>query len=247
MFCMWILPRFSLAFLILALLAMPARSASLSILAPPAALPGLKVLAAQYSANRNIPVTVGGANRATILARLKTGEVDLVILPTSDLIETNLVHGMTPLGRVPIGLGVRAGSRVPDISTPEKFRAVLLRARGVAYPDPSTSPSGQTIANMLAMPDLRAVKRVPVPAPATAALADGRADMVLELVPSLANDSNVKVAGPIPLIYGGDMDFSAGIAARSINAVAARDFINFITSPQGAKMWQANGLTPLFR
>lgn len=248
MFCMWILPRFSLAFLVLALLAVPARSATLVVLAPASVLPGLKVLAAQYSAKRNIPVTVGGGSRAAVLAALKTDQADMVVLPTSDLIEMNRVHGMTPLGRVPVGVGVKAGARAPSVSSPEKFRAALLHARGVAYADPSAGTSaGQAIANMLSLPDFRGVKRVPVQGLAVTALADGRADIALQLAPELANDSQVKLAGIVPQTYGAEVDFSAGIAALSINAVAARDFINFITSPEAARLWQANGLTPLFR
>src|SRR5438067_5092858 len=164
MSCMWIPRRSSFAFVILALLASPAGgAASLTVLAPASATPGLKVLAAQYSAKTGTAVTVGGGSRAAVLAALKDGPADVVVLPTSDLIEINLVHGMTPLGSIPVGLGVKAGARVPDISTPEKFRATLKRARGVAYADPSAGTSaGKAIAGMLSLPDFRGVKRVPV-------------------------------------------------------------------------------------
>ena len=245
---MWIPARFSLACVLLALLAIPARSATLNILVPASAGPGLKALAAQYSAKRGIPVTISGGSRANVLAALKTPEADVVVLPTSDLIETNLVHGMSPLGRIPVGLAVRAGSKVPDISTREKFRSVLLHARGVAYADPAFGTSaGQTIANVLSLPDFKGVRRVPVQGLAVTALLDGRADMALQLAPELANDPQVRLAGTVPESYGADVDFSAGIGALSINAVAARDFINFINSPDAAKLWQANGLKPLFR
>jgi ABC-type glycerol-3-phosphate transport system substrate-binding protein len=56
----------------------------------------------------------------------------------------------------------------------------------------------------------------------------------------------VAFAGPVPERYGAAVDFSAGIAASSIDAVAARDFINFITDPANTKLWQTNGVTPLF-
>jgi ABC-type molybdate transport system substrate-binding protein len=103
------------------------------------------------------------------------------------------------------------------------------------------------IANMLGTPDFRAVKRVPVRGLAATALADGRADIALQLAPELANDKRVTLAGPVPEVYGAAVDFSAGIAAVTNNAVTARDFITFITDPANAKLWQANGLTPLFQ
>jgi molybdate transport system substrate-binding protein len=244
---MWIPRTSNLVFLILALLAAPASSATLTVLSPASAAPGLKALAQQYTAKTGKTVTVGGGSRAAVLSAIKDGTPDVVVLPTTDLIEMNRVHGMTPLGRIPVGLAVKAGGRAPDVSTPEKFRAALLHARGVAYADPSAGTSaGKVIAGMLDLSDFKAVKRVPVQGLAITALADGRADMALQLAPELATDPTVTFAGPVPDRYGAAVDFSAGIAAASIDAVAARDFINFITDPANTKLWQANGVTPLF-
>jgi molybdate transport system substrate-binding protein len=244
---MWIPRTSSLVFLILALLAAPASSATLTVQSPASAAPGLKALAQQYTAKTGKMVTVGGGSRAAVLSAIKDGSPDVVVLPTTDLIEMNRVHGMTPLGRIPVGVAVKAGAPAPDVSTPEKFRAALLHARGVAYADPSAGTSaGKVIAGVLNLSDLRAVKRVPVRGLAVTALADGRADMALQLAPELANDKAVAFAGPVPERYGAAVDFSAGIAASSIDAVAARDFINFITDPANTKLWQTNGVTPLF-
>jgi molybdate transport system substrate-binding protein len=244
---MWIPARFSLVLLVLALLAAPARSATITVLAPASAQPGLKALAADYTAKTGAMVTVGGGSRANVLAALKAGPADVVVLPTNDLITLNTVSGMTPLGNISVGVGVKAGSKVPDVSTPEKFRAALLRAKGVAFADPATGTSaGQMIASMLGAPDFRGVKRVPVQGLAVTALADGRADIVLQLAPELAHDKAVTLAGPVPDMYGAAVDFSAGIAAVTTNAVMARDFISFITDPANAKLWQAHGLVPLF-
>jgi len=239
--------RLSLSFVFLALLALPASSATLTVLSPASALPALKALAEQYSAKTGKVVTVGGGSRAVVLGTLKNGPADMVVLPTTDMIELNLVHGMTPLGRIPVGVAVKAGAAVPDVSTPEKFRAVLLKARGVAFADPSAGTSaGKVIASVLDMPDFRGVKRVPVQGLAVTALADGRADIALQLAPELASDKAVAFAGPVPERYGAEVDFSAGIAAISLEALEARNFISFITDPANKQLWQSHGVTPLF-
>jgi len=244
---MWIPRRSSIALLILALLAIPARGDTLTVLAPASAQPGLKALAADYTAKTGAVVTVGGGSRANVLAALKAGPADVVVLPTNDMIQLNTVSGMTPLGSIAVGVGVKAGSKVPDVSTPEKFRAVLLKAHGVAYADPAAGTSaGQAIANMLNLPDFRSVKRVPVQGLAVTALADGRADIALQLAPELATNKAVALAGPVPQSYGAAVDFSVGIGAVTNDALAARDFITFITQPANAKLWQTNGLMPLF-
>src|ERR1700761_5148170 len=153
MSCMWIPRRFSLVFT-LALLGAPAEAAPLAVLAPASATAGLQSLAAQYTASTGIAVTVGGGSRANVLGALKTGPADVVMMSTSDLSDLPTVSGMVPIGRAMVGVAVRAGARVPDISTPEKFRAVLLAAKGVAYADPSAGTSaGKVINTMLQQPE----------------------------------------------------------------------------------------------
>ena len=189
-------------------------------------------------------VTVGGGSRDRIFATLKAGgPADVLLLPTADIVELPTVTSMTPLGRILVGVGVRKGAAVPDISTPEKFRAVLLAAKGVAYADPSAGTSaGRLIDRMLSAPEFAGVKRVPVQGLAASALADGRASIALQMLPELAGDAQVALAGPVPDAYGAGVDFAAGIAAFSIDSVKAQDFIAFLTDPKNAALWKANGL-----
>jgi molybdate transport system substrate-binding protein len=228
-------------------LAAPASAASLTVLSPASAAPGTKALAAQYTAKTGVAVTVGGGARNAIFAVLKAGgPADVVLLPTNDFVDTPSVTGMTPLGRIVVGVAVKAGARVPDISTAEKFRSALLAARGVAYADPAAGTSaGKMIDQMLGAPEFRGVKRVPVQGLAVTALLSGQADMALQMLPELAANKDVTVAGPVPDNYGAGVDFSAGIAACTTDAVQAQAFIEFLTDRQNMAIWKANGLVPL--
>ncbi|HMH65734.1 MAG TPA: substrate-binding domain-containing protein [Rhizomicrobium sp.] len=234
----------TLAFLALAWLTGPAGAATLTVLAPASAAPGLRALAAQYTAGTGIAVTVGGGARDKIFTALQDGSAaDVVVLPTSDITELPTVSGMTPLGRIAVGVAVKAGAAVPDVSTPEKFRSVLLAARGVAYADPAAGTSaGQVIDRMLKAPEFATVKRVPVKGLAVTALTGGQATIALQMLPELAANKDVALAGPVPDLYGASVDFSAGIAAGSVDAVKANAFINFLTDPKAAAVWKANGL-----
>jgi len=247
MFCMWI-PRRSDLLVALVLFAAPAQAAPLTVLAPASAQAGLTPLAAQYTSDTKIMVTVGGGSRSNVLGALKTGPADVVVLPTNDMIELPTVAGMRPIGRIPVGIAVKAGAKVPDISTPEKFRAVLLAAKGVAYADPSAGTSaGKIIDIMLKDPEFKAVKRVPVQGLAATALANGTATIALQLLPELAADKGVSLAGPVPASYGATVDFSAGIAAATNDAVAAEAFISYLNEPKNAAVWQKSGLEPINR
>src|SRR5882757_5513970 len=155
MSCMWIPRRFSVALLLLAFLAVPAGAASLTVLSPASVAPGAKALAALYTQQTGIAVTVGGGARNAIFAILKAGgPADVVLLPSSDMADMPTVIAMTPLGRISVGVAVKAGMPVPDVSTPEKFRSALLAAKGVAYADPSAGTSaGKLIDRMLSAPE----------------------------------------------------------------------------------------------
>lgn len=244
---MWIPRPFSAALLLLGWLAVPADAVSLTVLAPASAAPGAKALAAQFTARSGIAVTVAGGARDRIFATLKSGgPADVVLLPTNDFVNTPSVTGMTPLGRIAVGVGVKAGTKVPDVSTPEKFRDALLAAKGVAYADPAAGTSaGKVIDQLLSAPEFKNVKHVPIQGLAVTGLANGQASIALQMLPELAINRDVALAGPVPESYGAAIDFSAGIAAGTIDALQAQAFIRFLTDPQNAAIWKANGLTPL--
>ena len=167
----------------------------------------------------------------------------MVLLPSSDIAELPTVTGMTPLGRIAVGVGVKAGAAVPDISTPEKFRQALRTAKGVAYADPAAGTSaGKLIDRILSMPEFAGVKRVPVQGLAVTALASGQASIALQMLPELAANKDVALAGPVPDTYGASVDFAAGIAAVSTDSVRAQAFIEFLTGPKAAPLWKTNGV-----
>jgi molybdate transport system substrate-binding protein len=217
------------------------------VLTPASAAPGATALAAAFTQKTGITVTVVGGSRDKTFAALKTGgPADVVLLPTADFIALPTVTGMTPLGHIMVGVGVKAGAKIPDVSTPEKFRAALLAAKGVAYADPKAGTSaGPVIDRMLSGPDFKGVKRVPVQGLAVAALASDKADIALQMLPELMENKDVALAGPVPEVYGASVDFAAGIAAVSNDAVQAQAFISFITAPDAVPVWKAHGVTVL--
>ena len=54
-----------------------------------------------------------------------------------------------PLARVGIGVAVKQGAPVPDISTVDAFKQSLLAARAIAYTDPASGgTTGTYLANL---------------------------------------------------------------------------------------------------
>lgn len=228
-------------FVLLLLAGSPAAAAGLTILSLASSAPGASQVAAQFTAKTGVSVTVGGGGREKIFAILKDGgAADVVLLPSADFANLPQVTGVTPLGRIVVGVAVKAGRQDPDISTPEKFRAALLAAKGVAYADPAAGTSaGKVIDRMLSAPEFAGVKRVPIQGLAVGGLTSGKADIALQMLPELAANKDVTLAGPVPAAYGAGVDFSAGIAAQSDQA---KSLIGFLAGPEAAALWRANGL-----
>jgi len=224
----------------------PAAAAGLTILSPASAAPGASQLAAQFTAKTGIAVAVGGGGREKIFAILKDGgAADVVLLPSADFANLPQISGVVPLGRIVVGMAVKAGSQAPDISTPEKFRAALLAAKGVSYADPAAGTSaGKVIDRMLSAPEFARVKRVPIQGLAVGGLTSGKADIALQMLPELTANKDVTVAGPVPAVYGAGVDFSAGLVT---DTEQAKSLIAFLTSSGTAALWRANGLTTAAR
>src|SRR5262249_30761304 len=67
---------------------------------------------------------------------------DLIICSAPLMPELEKVGKFTPgsrtdLGRVGIGVAVRDGASVPDVATPDAFKAALVAARSIAYTNPA--------------------------------------------------------------------------------------------------------------
>ncbi len=152
---------------LLATLVLPARAADIKIMVPGPTFAGMNALAQSFN-TENAPalkaVLIGGTV-GTIQKNVATGmPADIVVLPTVDMDILEKAGGIQigsrlELGRVPFGLAVRSGAPHPDISTPEKFRTVLLAAKSVSYNDPAIgSLGGVIVAQILARPEFAGVQ-----------------------------------------------------------------------------------------
>ena len=80
-----------------------------------------------------------------IRAELRAGSPADVVIMSRDGLAELLAEGRietgsdVDLGRVPLGVGVRAGTPDPDISTVGVFKETLLRAKSIGFRAPQRS------------------------------------------------------------------------------------------------------------
>src|SRR5204863_2378568 len=118
---------------------------AMKVMSARAVTEAVKPLAAQFTRATGIPVAFVFAPVGGVRKRLADGEAtDIVILSASAIAE--IAGDLVPssrrdLGRTSIGLAVRAGAELPDIATPEAFRAPCLRrARSRSATSRSAAP-----------------------------------------------------------------------------------------------------------
>jgi molybdate transport system substrate-binding protein len=229
----------------------PALAASVQVVSPPLVRAGLTQLAADYTKQTGIVVTVRADVMGKIMNDIKAGPTDVVLLPPNLMDVLSKDDGIKPgtrqtAGRVEIALAVRPGAPHPDISTVEKLRATLLSAKTVAYSQPGpprNSMEAGIIDRILHRPEFAGVHTLTVnPGSGISALAKGDADMALQVVPEITPVKGVELVGPLPSELGAHIDVDTAISASSADPAAAEAFIRYIIRPDAAAEWKTFGL-----
>jgi molybdate transport system substrate-binding protein len=187
--------------------------------------------------------------------RLAAGEVmDVVVMPEAQVMGRERAGLIKPgtavsFARYRMAVGVRKGAPKPDVSTPEKFRAVLLAAKTVAIPEPDPAQNSglhmRNILMQLGIYDAVMKKAIALESRPVAAVVEGKAELSVSPLPELMEEPQADIAGPVTAALGGYTTFAIAVVASAKNDADARSFIRFVTSPEGAAVWRQNGLEPL--
>lgn len=213
-----------------------------------------KTLIAEWERSTGHHVTtISGASMGNaptaIPNRLKRGErADVVILARTSLdslVKDGRVIGgsQIDLANSRIGMAVKAGAPVPDISSVEKFRATLLNAKSVVY---SESASGIYISTemfkKLGINSQMIGKARSAPTPVADVVARGEAEIAFQQISELLPVTGITYVGPIPDAMQSVTTFSAGIAASSLSSATAKQLIAFLTSAEARQTIARTGL-----
>lgn len=185
--------------------------------------------------------------------RLARGEsADVVIMvgyALDDLIKAGVVRAdsRVDLADSRIGVVVKAGDAVPDVSTPEKLKAALLAAKSVAYSD---SASGiyveRELFKKLGIADQMHGKAVMVQkTPVAEKVAAGDYALGLQQVSELLPVKGIAYAGKIPESLQSVTRFAGGVPVKAPHPEEAKKLLTYMAAPAAAKDVESTGLDPL--
>jgi molybdate transport system substrate-binding protein len=213
---------------------------------------GIQDLAASYTKETGIKVTVKGEGMGQLVNDVKKGSpiADIVVAPVSFMDGMQADGTVAPgtasnIGRVYIGLAVKKGAPHPDISTPQKLGATLRAGGVVMYSNPAGgSMEARIINDMLHQyPYFQGVKtKISTKGEGGEALVRGEGDMALQLICEVLNHPELELVGTMPEELHAYIDTQVAVPARSTQADAARAFIAYMLRPDHNAVWKAKGL-----
>jgi molybdate transport system substrate-binding protein len=209
---------------------------------------------ARSSQNRFVFVrdTTGGLQK-----RLASGEpADVIVLaaPGMDALqkENRIAPGSrVDLARVLIGVAVKAGAPVPDLSTVDAFKAALLKARSLSYVSPSAGgTSGTYIDGLLRKMGIADAMKSKIVyrtqgSEVADAVATGEAELGISFTSELQPNKGVRVAGTLPKEIQLPTIYAGAVVATSKNVEAARAFLQRIVGADGRAAFKKAGLEPI--
>jgi molybdate transport system substrate-binding protein len=189
---------------------------------------------------------------ANIKKQIAAGEIyDLVIVGGPE-IDAFIQQGkVVPGSRVDlmksgVGVGVRAGTPKPDISSSEALKKTVLAAKSIGY---STGPSG---AHMVALFERMGIadqvkpklKQVSSGARIDTFITSGAAEIGFQQISELIHAPGVDYLGPLPPDVQKITVYSAGIHSGAKQPEAAKELVKILASPAAASVIKKHGMEP---
>jgi molybdate transport system substrate-binding protein len=214
-----------------------------------------RALAADFShmTGNKVNFTIGTVGQ--IQERLKSGApADVIVVSVQALEQLEKTGDVrtssaVAVGRIGIGVGVKEGAAMPDLSTPEKFKEAMLAAKSVTYMDPAQGASSG-IATAKVMKDLGIADEVAKKTKLTESgysadrVASGEVEIAIQNVSEIVPVKGVKLAGMLPEPLQVYTAYGAAVATKSVAPKEATDFIRYLARAEAASRWKEAGIEP---
>jgi molybdate transport system substrate-binding protein len=232
-----------------------ASAADLKVFSTIAVEAAMKELTPAYEKKTGNKLDITFNTAAALAKRVQDGESPDALILTPPLLEGLSKDGkaapaITPLVSSGVSVVVKSGASKPDISTPEAFKAAVLKAKSIAYSDPAAGgASGVYVAKLLerlGLTDTVKDKTKHPPAGGNSAnlVASGEAELAIQQTPEVMGVKGVDIVGTLPGDLNNITTFAAGMGSETDNGDAVRNFIQFLKSPEAAAVFKAKGLDP---
>lgn len=211
----------------------------------------LSLLAAEFKKQTGNTVVVSAEQSRAMAQKLDNNvPADLVSL-TAGQFDELAAKGKIMAGTVRIfaragnGITVKAGSKKPDISTPDAFRQAMLAAQSIAHTDSGTGPFNTRLFEKLGIYDQIKGKIKIMSGSVGAVVAAGEAEIGIQQASVIMHVPGTDFVGVLPPELTEYADYGIGVLTVAKDADTARSFIAFLESPVAADLLRRNGMVPI--
>jgi len=203
-------------------------------------------LAISYATGGATVKRVQGGDAADVVITLQQG-IDTLVK------DSKAVAGnVTALASAGIFVAVRKGAPKPDVSSPDALKRTLLAAKSISYVDPASGgASGIHFAKVLdrlgitnEMKSKTVFPNPKAPAEVGVVVANGEAEIGVHIIQELMPVAGIEIVGPLPGDLQDTVIFSAAIMTGAKDAAAAKTLVDFLRTPESAKVIKAKGMEP---
>jgi molybdate transport system substrate-binding protein len=208
----------------------------------------------EKATGNKLAITWGTA--AMLVKRVQGGEsADLYVL-TKQGLDALVKDGKAAAGSDALfassgmAMVVKKGAAKPDISTPEKYKETLLKAKSIAYSNPAAGgASGVFFAKTLDKMGIAGemkdkTKHPPAGGNSANLVVSGEAELAVQQEPEVMSVTGVDIVGAPPGDLNNVTMYSAGPAAGSAQKDAGNALVRFLHTPEAQAVFKARGLKP---
>ena len=232
-------------------------SADIKVLTAGAYKPVILALQPDFEAQTGHRLKIENDTAGALQRRVLGGEAFdvLVITPAAlaQLVQAGKVDGSKNegatrrLARVAIGVAVKNGAALPDISTVAAFQNALLAARAVAYIDPAAGGSSGIYLSKLfetwGLAERIKARAVLVPGGLVAErVVNGQADIAIHQISEILAVPGATLVGPIPAEIQNYTVYAGGVSATAAEPAAARALLDLLAGPAAAAVLKSKGM-----
>jgi molybdate transport system substrate-binding protein len=214
----------------------------------------LNALAEQYESASGNTLDLTYRTVGQHLQLIKSGEesFDVAVL-TPDAIDGLIKDGKVVAGsradlaKTGVGVAVKTGTPLPDISSVDAFKRTLLAAKSVAYIDPAAGGSSGIYVGKL-LERLGIAKEVNAKAvlvhggEVATHIVDGEAEIGIHQISEILAVKGAVLVGPLPAAIQNFTVYSAGVAPG--DGAAAKSLVKFLSGPHAVSIIKAKGMEP---
>lgn len=227
----------------------PAQAADIRLLSAGAVKPVMDVLGSQFERATGHRLVAKYGTGPEVLKLIETGEGFDVAIADPPSIDRSITSGKiasssrVEVGRIGLGIGVRADAQKPNVTSSEHFRQTLLNSKSVAYI--GAGASGPVFLGMLdrlgIANEMKDKLRPAGISQNIAAVSSGEVDILVMPIPLILAAPGVELAGAVPIEHQNYIVLIAGVATAAAQDGAGEALIKYLVSSEADSVFKAKG------